>query len=55
MASHSHNQLKHRHRETGAPSVWKLHKDWRAWLAIVLMLAGIIMYVLSLDDSIIPR
>jgi hypothetical protein len=33
----------------------KLHKDWRVWLALLLMLAAILMYVLSLDDSMIPR
>jgi hypothetical protein len=33
----------------------KLHKDWRAWLALVLMLAAIVMYVLTLDDSMVPR
>jgi len=55
MASHSHNHAKHRHEETRQSSIWKLHKDWRAWLALVLMLAAILMYVLSLDDSIVPR
>jgi hypothetical protein len=45
MADHSH---KH-------PSRGKLHKDWRAWLALLLMLVAIITYVLTLDDSIIPR
>jgi hypothetical protein len=45
MSTHSHKQRPGRN----------LHKDWRAWLALFLMLAGIIMYVLSLDDSIIPR
>jgi hypothetical protein len=33
----------------------KLHRDWRAWLAVLLMLAAIAMYVLTLDDSVIPR
>ena len=33
----------------------KLHKDWRAWLALLLMLAAIVMYVLTLDDSMVPR
>lgn len=33
----------------------KLHKDWRAWLAVLLMLAAVVMYVLTLDDSIVPR
>ena len=32
-----------------------MHKDWRVWLALLLMLAAIIMYVLTLDDSMIPR
>jgi len=32
----------------------QLHKDWRAWVVIVLMLAAIAIYVLTLDDSIEP-
>jgi hypothetical protein len=32
----------------------KLHKDWRTWLVIILMLAAIGIYVLTLDDSIQP-
>ena len=36
-------------------TVGKLHKDWRVWLALLLMLAAILMYVLSLDDSMVPR
>jgi hypothetical protein len=45
MANHSHKLSNRR----------KLHKDWRVWLVFVLMLAAIAMYVISLDDSIIPR
>jgi hypothetical protein len=45
MADHSH---KHSNRT-------KLHQDWRVWLALLLMLAAILMYVLSLDDSVVPR
>jgi hypothetical protein len=33
----------------------KLRRDWRAWLAFFLMLVAIIIYVLTLDDSIMPR
>jgi hypothetical protein len=32
-----------------------MHKDWRVWLVFLLMLAAIFMYVLTLDDSIVPR
>ncbi|HEY7322075.1 MAG TPA: hypothetical protein VIE89_31295 [Candidatus Binatia bacterium] len=45
MANHSHKPANRR----------KLHKDWRVWLVLLLMLAAVSMYVLSLDDSIIPR
>jgi ABC-type nickel/cobalt efflux system permease component RcnA len=31
-----------------------LHKDWRAWLVVGLMLAAMAMYVLSVDESIQP-
>jgi len=33
----------------------KLHKDWRVWLAVALMLAAMAMHVLSLDESVVPR
>jgi hypothetical protein len=40
------------------PSNWKrkdpkkgLHKDWRVWLGIALMVIAISIYVLTLDDS----
>lgn len=42
----------HQHSDTGQPRK-KLHKDWRMWVAIVLMLAAIVIYVLSLDDSLL--
>ena len=42
----------HRHSATGQPSK-KLHKDWRIWVAVVLMRAAIVIYVLSLDDSLL--
>ncbi len=32
----------------------QLHKDWRTWLVIAVMLAAIGIYVLTLDDSIQP-
>jgi hypothetical protein len=45
MTNHSHKHSSGR----------KVHKDWRVWLALLLMLGAIVMYVLTLDDSIIPR
>lgn len=31
-----------------------LHRSWKVWLAVTVMLAAIIMYVLTLDDSVVP-
>jgi hypothetical protein len=58
MASQSHKHSvseRHRRREKGELSGWKLHKDWRVWLALLLMLVAIVTYVLTLDDTILPR
>ena len=45
---------KHTHHAEKKPP-WKgLHKDWRVWLAVGLMLAAMATYVLTLDDSVQP-
>ena len=31
-----------------------LHKDWRAWLVVLLMLGAMAIYVLSDDESLRP-
>lgn len=51
--SHTHHP-KHVHRSEKKPAWMRLHKDWRAWLALGLMLAAISIYVLTLDDSVQP-
>lgn len=34
---------------------WKhIHKDWRLWAAVVLMLALILVYVITVDLSLRP-
>ena len=42
----------HRHSSSGQPRK-SLHKDWRMWAAVVLMPAAIVIYVLTLDDSLL--
>jgi hypothetical protein len=35
---------------------WKrMHRDWRLWVGVVLMLAAIIIYVVSEDFAWLPR
>jgi hypothetical protein len=57
MTQHSHEHSeRHRHTRSAEDEsgTKKFHKDWRVWLAVVIMLAAIIVYVLTLDDSIVP-
>lgn len=42
------------HQDNKTPQ-WQPHKDWRTWLGLALMLLAITMYVLSLDDSVVPQ
>jgi hypothetical protein len=55
MARHKRNHSKRRHEAERQSIVWKPHKDWRVWVALLLMFAAILTYILSLDDSMIPR
>jgi hypothetical protein len=57
MTHHNHkhsNSHELAHRDEGESRGIKLHKDWRVWLAVGLMLAAMITYVLTLDDSVVP-
>ena len=49
MSTHHHNHAGD-HAHAHSPSRG-LHKDWRTWLVVVLMLAGIATYVLSFDEE----
>jgi hypothetical protein len=59
MIAHSHP---HGHRDKaphGHPTeLWRgrgLHKDWRTWAVIGLMLAAIGTYVFTLDEAVQPE
>lgn len=57
MTHHHHKHSEpHKHEQGDAckSNGRKFHKDWRVWLAVGLMLAAMITYVLTLDDSIVP-
>jgi ABC-type nickel/cobalt efflux system permease component RcnA len=57
MTTHHHHQAheteKHKPSHPQGPRRG-LHKDWRTWLVIGLMLAAMGIYVLSLDDAVQP-
>jgi ABC-type nickel/cobalt efflux system permease component RcnA len=57
MTQHHHKHPashKHEHIDPEEWSAKRLHKDWRVWLTVGVMLIAIVVYVLSLDDSILP-
>jgi hypothetical protein len=61
MANHGHKDQQHHHHGHGheppsPPQTGKkgLHKQWWFWVVIALMLGGMIMYIISLDESILP-
>jgi hypothetical protein len=35
-------------------SYWQVHKDWRMWVVVVLMLVGILTYVMTMDEAMRP-
>lgn len=51
MAHHEHN---HHGNHDHHPKRKGLHRDWRAWLVVGLMLAAMAMYLLSGDESFQP-
>ncbi len=47
--SHSHDHVHHH-----GPAWKRLHRDWRAWVVVLLMLAGMAAYVLSDNEALRP-
>jgi len=56
MTEHHHDNRdsqKHSYRVNQKPHRRGLHKDWRLWATVSLMLAAALIYVLTLDDSLL--
>jgi hypothetical protein len=51
--AHGHDHGKH-HDHHHTPRKRGIHKDWRAWAVVILMLAAMWMYLRSMDESIQP-
>ncbi len=45
---------KHHHEHHPASQRKGLHRDWRAWVVVLLMLAAMAAYVLSDDEALQP-
>jgi hypothetical protein len=46
--------MEHERGHHQAPSRRKLHRDWRLWLVVGLMLAAMLVYVLSDNERLRP-
>jgi hypothetical protein len=44
----------HQHGHAKRAAARGLHRDWRFWVAVALMLAAMVAYVLSMDESLVP-
>lgn len=52
-----HKQEKHTKKgpPTHAQAKREVHKDWRLWVAVGLMLAAMAGYVITMDESLQPE
>jgi hypothetical protein len=52
---HGHHH-EHGHHHGSHPQSRKrgLHRDWRVWVVVGLMLAAMLVYIFTLDESIAP-
>ncbi len=52
---HPHSHGRQKAKRSHPTELWRgLHRNWRAWAVIAVMLAAIGAYVLTLDESIQP-
>jgi ABC-type nickel/cobalt efflux system permease component RcnA len=49
-----HQHAVHTHEHATKPAGGGLHKDWRTWVVVGLMLVGMAVYILSMDEEIVP-
>lgn len=53
MTQHHHDH-DHKHQHNQPTKDQGLHKDWRTWAVVLMMLAAMAAYVLSGDEEIVP-
>jgi len=52
MSKPNHDHRHHAHSQEASKRGW--HKDWRTWLVVSLMLLAMLVYLLTMDDSLVP-
>jgi hypothetical protein len=52
---HSHDKQARHQRSAGQTGSRKgVHRDWRFWVAVLLMLAAMGAYVATMDEALVP-
>jgi hypothetical protein len=53
--------MTHKHEERGsgrhiehAPRKRSIHKDWRLWAVVIVMLGAMAIYVMTMDEAVAP-
>jgi hypothetical protein len=49
--THHHPQSGHEHQHSAKQGI---HRDWRLWVGVILMLAAMLVYVFSEDEALVP-
>ena len=49
---HSHDH--HKHNDPAAGRGKGVHRDWRLWAAVALMLGAMAIYVATMDEALVP-
>lgn len=44
----------HHSGRSNNPNKAGVHKDWRMWTVVLLMVVGMLVYILTDDESIVP-
>ena len=55
MSNHHKHPHDHTHNHPHEKHGRKLHKDWRLWVAVGLMLVCMLIYIFTLDLAIWPN
>ncbi len=53
MSKH-HGEGSHEQKHHQGDGKRPIHKDWRLWVGVILMLVAMAAYVMTLDESILP-
>jgi uncharacterized integral membrane protein len=55
QSEHPHTHYAHEHGHDRGPYWKRAHRDWKLWIAVVIMLLAMVIYIRSNDLSVRPQ